>query len=149
MVPVGTSTRTLRARPVALRALNGDPGIAALEKAQNSNMIYSSRRRFTNCILPGTVVVGNYDFVESKTQSNVTVRVYVPIGKKEQGAYALDTAVKALDFFEKYYNVSFPSVGCAAVSDFTRFHPLPRSCVSKVVIPGVEASRYAIPLSGK
>ena len=51
-------------------------------------------------------MVGNYDYVQGTTKSNVRVRVYVPLGKKDQGKYALDTAVAALDFYEKYYNVS-------------------------------------------
>lgn len=51
-------------------------------------------------------VVGRSDFVEDHTKSNIRVRVYTPMGKKEHGRYALTTAVKALDFFEEYFNVS-------------------------------------------
>ncbi|XP_003746515.1 puromycin-sensitive aminopeptidase [Galendromus occidentalis] len=66
------------------------------------------------------VVVGEYDYVEGITQSKIRVRAYVPLGKKEQGRYALDTAVKALDFFEKYYNVSYPlpKADLVSIADF-------------------------------
>jgi len=35
-------------------------------------------------------VVGEYDYVEGKDENGVLVRVYTPVGKKEQGQYALD-----------------------------------------------------------
>lgn len=34
-------------------------------------------------------VVGEYDFVEEKDSNGVLVRVYTPVGKKEQGRFAL------------------------------------------------------------
>ncbi|OQR71728.1 puromycin-sensitive aminopeptidase-like, partial [Tropilaelaps mercedesae] len=52
------------------------------------------------------VVVGQSDYVEDYTKSRIRVRVYTPVGKREQGRYALTTAVKALDFFEEYFDVS-------------------------------------------
>ena len=35
-------------------------------------------------------VVGEYDYIESKDSNGVSVRVYTPVGKKEQGQFALD-----------------------------------------------------------
>ena len=35
-------------------------------------------------------VVGEYDYVEDKTSNGVLVRVYTPVGKKEQGRFALE-----------------------------------------------------------
>ena len=34
-------------------------------------------------------VVGEYDFVEEKDSNGVLIRVYTPVGKKEQGRFAL------------------------------------------------------------
>lgn len=34
-------------------------------------------------------VIGEYDFVEAKDSDGVLVRVYTPLGKKEQGLFAL------------------------------------------------------------
>lgn len=34
-------------------------------------------------------VVGEYDFVEDKTADGVDIRVFTPVGKKEQGVFAL------------------------------------------------------------
>ena len=35
-------------------------------------------------------VVGEYDYVEAKDSDGVLVRVYTPVGKKEQGQFALE-----------------------------------------------------------
>ena len=38
-------------------------------------------------------VVGEFDYVEEKDSNGVLVRVYTPVGKKEQGKFALDVSV--------------------------------------------------------
>lgn len=35
-------------------------------------------------------VIGEYDFVESQSSDGITVRVYTPVGKAEQGKFALE-----------------------------------------------------------
>ena len=35
-------------------------------------------------------VVGEFDYVEGKSQDGVCVRVYTPLSKKEQGQFALE-----------------------------------------------------------
>lgn len=37
-------------------------------------------------------VIGEYDFVESQSSDGVTVRVYTPVGKAEQGKFALEVS---------------------------------------------------------
>ena len=37
-------------------------------------------------------VVGEYDYVEAKDADGVLIRVYTPVGKKEQGQFALDVS---------------------------------------------------------
>lgn len=37
-------------------------------------------------------VIGEYDFVESQSADGITVRVYTPIGKAEQGKFALEVS---------------------------------------------------------
>lgn len=43
-------------------------------------------------------VVGEYDFVETRSKDGVCVRVYTPVGKAEQGKFALEVAAKTLPF---------------------------------------------------
>lgn len=65
-------------------------------------------------------VVGEFDFVESKTTSGLPVRVYTPLGKKEQGQFALDVAVKALPYYEDYFGIPYPlpKMDLIAIADF-------------------------------
>lgn len=38
-------------------------------------------------------VVGEYDYIEARDEDDVLVRVYTPVGKKEQGRFALDVSL--------------------------------------------------------
>ena len=37
-------------------------------------------------------IVGEFDYVEQRDANGVLVRVYTPVGKKEQGQFALDVS---------------------------------------------------------
>ena len=37
-------------------------------------------------------VIGEYDFVEAQSSDGVLVRVYTPVGKAEQGKFALEVS---------------------------------------------------------
>jgi len=41
------------------------------------------------------MIVGEYDFVEARDSDGVLVRVYTPVGKKEQGQFALNVSIIA------------------------------------------------------
>ena len=56
-------------------------------------------------------IVGEFDFVESiatETHNKIPIRVYTPIGKKEQGLFSLQVACKVLALFEKYFDCPYP-----------------------------------------
>jgi len=38
------------------------------------------------------MIVGEYDYVEARDADDVLVRVYTPVGKKEQGQFALNVS---------------------------------------------------------
>jgi len=65
-------------------------------------------------------VVGEYDFVEGRDSDGVLVRVYTPQGKREQGQFALDVAVKTLPFYNRYFNIAYPlpKIDLIAIADF-------------------------------
>jgi aminopeptidase N len=47
--------------------------------------------------------------------------VYTPVGKKEQGAYALECGVRALTFFSRYFSLAYPlkKYDMVAIPDFS------------------------------
>ncbi|KAJ9600825.1 hypothetical protein L9F63_001037, partial [Diploptera punctata] len=67
------------------------------------------------------VVVGEYDYVEDKSHDGVLVRVYTPVGKREQGRFALYVATKVLPFYKDYFQIAYPlpKIDLIAIADFS------------------------------
>uniref|UniRef100_A0A3B5LVZ0 Aminopeptidase n=1 Tax=Xiphophorus couchianus TaxID=32473 RepID=A0A3B5LVZ0_9TELE len=65
-------------------------------------------------------VIGEYDFVETQSSDGVKVRVYTPVGKAEQGKFALEVASKTLPFYKDYFSVPYPlpKIDLIAIADF-------------------------------
>ncbi|XP_015679228.1 puromycin-sensitive aminopeptidase-like protein [Protobothrops mucrosquamatus] len=65
-------------------------------------------------------VVGEYDFLETRTTDGVLIRVYTPVGKAEQGKFALEVAAKTLPFYKDYFSVPYPlpKIDLIAIADF-------------------------------
>ncbi|MDE0031708.1 MAG: M1 family metallopeptidase [Deltaproteobacteria bacterium] len=65
-------------------------------------------------------VVGEFDYVETETTEGVTVRVYTPVGRREQGRFALDVAARTLSFFDEYFGIAYPlpKMDLLAIPDF-------------------------------
>lgn len=66
-------------------------------------------------------VVGEYDYVEGKSKDGVLVRVYTPVGKKEQGLFALGVATKVLPYYKEYFDIAYPlpKMDLVAIGDFS------------------------------
>ena len=52
--------------------------------------------------------IGEFDCVSGITEKGVTLRVFSPPGRAEQGMFALDVGKKALDFFNDFFQVPYP-----------------------------------------
>jgi len=66
-------------------------------------------------------IVGDFEYIESKTKRGVQVRVFTTPGKKQQAKFALDCAVKTLEFYEKYFAIHYPlpTLDMIAIPDFS------------------------------
>jgi len=53
-------------------------------------------------------IVGEYDYVEGTSADGVLCRVYTPVGKKEQGSFALDITVRVLPYYKNYFGIAYP-----------------------------------------
>ena len=53
-------------------------------------------------------LVGNFEYIEGKTKRDVLVRIYTTPGKKHQATFALDCAIKTLEFYEEYFDITYP-----------------------------------------
>lgn len=65
-------------------------------------------------------IVGDFEFTEKKTKNGVLVRVFATPGKKEQTRFALDCAVRTLEFYEDYFDIRYPlnTLDMIAIPDF-------------------------------
>lgn len=68
-------------------------------------------------------VVGEFDHVEGRSADGVPIRVFTPVGKAEQGRFALDVAERTLPLYAKYFELSYADQGMSkldmlAIPDF-------------------------------
>lgn len=61
-------------------------------------------------------IVGSFDSISDQTKSGTLVRVFTPRGRSSEGSFALDIAVRSLDYFEEYFGIKFPMAKCDQVS---------------------------------
>eukprot|EP00003_Mantamonas_plastica_P022943 TRINITY_DN4002_c0_g1_i2.p1 TRINITY_DN4002_c0_g1~~TRINITY_DN4002_c0_g1_i2.p1 ORF type:complete len:246 (-),score=57.25 TRINITY_DN4002_c0_g1_i2:200-907(-) len=52
-------------------------------------------------------VIGEFDYIEAFAKSGTPIRVYTPVGEKASGEFALDVAVKSIDYFAEYFDIPF------------------------------------------
>ncbi|XP_075224213.1 puromycin-sensitive aminopeptidase isoform X2 [Lycorma delicatula] len=66
------------------------------------------------------MIVGEFDYVEDHSKDGVLVRVYTPVGKKEQGKFALSVATKVLPFYKDYFGIAYPlpKIDLVTIADF-------------------------------
>ena len=66
--------------------------------------------------------VGEFDWIEGKTDDGMPVRVYATPGRAELGRFAMDTAIRGLKFFGDYYGIPYrkalPKLDLLAIPDF-------------------------------
>lgn len=64
-------------------------------------------------------IIGDFEYVE-KNAGKTLVRVYTTSGKKHQAKFALDTAIRCLEFYNKYFDIPYPlpTLDLIAIPDF-------------------------------
>ena len=70
-------------------------------------------------------IIGEFEYVEGKTKNTVgsvpvQVRVFTTAGKKHQAKFALEVAIKSIEFFNEYFNIPYPlpTLDLIAIPDF-------------------------------
>lgn len=110
--------------PADLMALSNMP-VVADEKFVSDGGQKMKRMKFDVTPIMSTylvaVVVGEYDYVEQRSEDGVLVRVYTPLGKAEQGRFALEVATKVLPYYRDYFGIAYPlpKMDLIAISDFS------------------------------
>jgi len=86
--------------------LSNMPEVSSVEEGNTKTVTFDRTPIMSSYLV--AVVVGEFDYVESKTCDGISVRVYTPMGKKEQGQFALDCGVRSLEFYTKFFNIPYP-----------------------------------------
>ncbi|RWS26100.1 puromycin-sensitive aminopeptidase-like isoform X2 [Leptotrombidium deliense] len=101
-------------------ALSNMPQISNTSVSETESKIsFSKSPRMSTYLL--AFAVGEYEFLERYTSDGkVKIRAYTPLGEKEKGSFALDTAVRAVDYFQEYFGVEYPlpKLDLIAISEF-------------------------------
>lgn len=105
--------------PKGLTALSNMPVALESEEGESLKVVTFHETPIMSTYLLA-FVVGEFDYVEDKTSHGVLVRVYTPLGKSEQGLFALQVAVKSLSFYDDYFGIAYPlpKSDLVAIPDF-------------------------------
>ncbi len=65
-------------------------------------------------------IIGEFEYIEGKTKNGVKIRVFTTSGKKHQAHFALDVAIKSLEFYNDYFDTEYPLpiLDLIAIPDF-------------------------------
>ncbi len=65
-------------------------------------------------------IIGEFEYIEGYTKDKVQVRVFTTKGKIHQAKFALETAIKSLEFYNEYFNIPYPlrTLDLIAIPDF-------------------------------
>lgn len=100
-------------------ALSNMPIISDESSGERRKVVFDTTPIMSTYLV--AVVVGEYDYVEDTSSDGIAVRVYTPLGKKEQGRFALDVATKVLPYYKDYFSIAYPlpKMDLIAISDFS------------------------------
>ena len=65
-------------------------------------------------------IIGEFEYIEGKTKDGVQIRVFTTKGKKHQAKFALDVAIRSLEFYNEYFDIPYPLpiLDLIAIPDF-------------------------------
>jgi len=94
--------------PRELTAFSNMPEVTCSEKAGTGKRMirYAPTPKMSTYLL--AFVVGEFDFVQDTTKHGVTVRVYTPPGKAEEGRFGLKVAKDTLDLYDDFFAIPYP-----------------------------------------
>ena len=118
--------------PKGLTAISNTIQTSVLEHESGYNIVkFSPSPKMSTYLL--AFIVGDFEFIEGHTrmdtdkktdghgQRGTLVRIFVTPGKKHQAKFALETAIKCLEFYNKYFDIAYPLpvLDLIAIPDFS------------------------------
>jgi len=99
--------------------LSNMPETSVKEEGETKTITFNTTPIMSTYLL--AIVVGQFDYLEDSTSDGVKVRVFTPLGKKDQGQFALECAVKSLSFYNEFFGIPYPleKYDMVAIPDFS------------------------------
>ena len=69
-------------------------------------IVYETTPKMSSYLL--AFVIGEFDYISTHSERGVTIRVYTPPGRSNEGAFALHEAKNCLDLYESYFGINYP-----------------------------------------
>ncbi len=65
-------------------------------------------------------IIGEFEYIEGWTKDKINVRIFTTKGKKHQAKFALDVAIKSLEFYNEYFDIPYPmpNLDLITIQDF-------------------------------
>lgn len=93
--------------PNNITALSNMPELSTEHlKGGRKKVVFETSPKMSTYLLAWAV--GEFDFVRAVTRNGVKIAIYSPPGRAEQGRFALDVGVRALDFYDEFFGVPYP-----------------------------------------
>ena len=89
-----------------------------LEDQVTKKVVFAKSKKMSTYLL--AFVVGEFDYVQGKTNDGIEVKVYTPPGKSSQGKYPLEVAIKSVEHFTEFFDCPYPmnKLDLIAIADF-------------------------------
>jgi puromycin-sensitive aminopeptidase len=93
--------------PADLTAISNMPEISTTHIAGGKKkVVFDVSPKMSTYLLAWAI--GQFDYIQSKTSHGVTIRVFSPPGRANEGQFALGVAKRALDFFDDFFQLPYP-----------------------------------------
>ncbi len=104
--------------PVGLTVLSNTPIKEQAIKNKVQEVVFEKTPKMSTYLL--AFVIGDLGYKQAKTKDGVLVRTYATKANTEFSQFALETAVKCLEFYNDYFGIKYPLEKCdmVALPDF-------------------------------
>ncbi len=104
--------------PKELTAISNMPIKQEIAQGNKKKIIFQQSPIMSTYLL--AFLIGEFEGITRKTNKGTTVGVWTTPGKKHQGQFALDVAVKVLEYYESYFDIPYPlpKADLIAIPDF-------------------------------
>ncbi len=92
--------------PAGQTVISNTPSLSVENSGPTKLTVFEDTPKMSTYLL--AFVYGDLSFSEAKTTNDTDVRVYSTPDKADLTAFALETAVRCLEFFEDYFGIAYP-----------------------------------------